>query len=130
MARRQTPGEYLVGLDFNPSGDENVTKLKKQAAAFADTVYRLKHLAVSINEDAHNQSAGKDKDDAIERTNEMIRSYDRALVHVQPVVEFGFCQPRHGGSPSWVVEGRLTQCRVSPTKDTKAHHTTRARLMS
>lgn len=33
-----TKGEKLVGLTFNPSGDKDVIKIKKAAAAFIDAV--------------------------------------------------------------------------------------------
>lgn len=36
--RELTFGEKLVGLSFNPSGDENVIKIKKAAAAYADAI--------------------------------------------------------------------------------------------
>lgn len=35
-----TLGEYRVGIDFNPSGDPHVTKLKQLAADFIDACER------------------------------------------------------------------------------------------
>lgn len=37
-AKSLTFGEQLVGLTFNPSGDEKVIKVKKAAAAYADAI--------------------------------------------------------------------------------------------
>ena len=34
--RRATWGEYRVGITFNPSGSDEVTRLKQKAAAFID----------------------------------------------------------------------------------------------
>ena len=60
----QTIGEYRVGKDFNPSGDSNVTSIKRIAAELIDTidqwvddrgdpeVKRLKALAMTHVEDA------------------------------------------------------------------------------
>ena len=36
-----TKGEYRVGIDFNPSGDGNVNRIKEQAAALIDTIADL-----------------------------------------------------------------------------------------
>ena len=59
-----TLGEYRVGIDFNPSGDENVNKIKRAAADLIDLVNslptqgesgevaRLKALAQTALEDA------------------------------------------------------------------------------
>ena len=58
MTRRQTTiGEYRVGITFNPSGDDTVTKIKTAAAALIDLidgirapdpeVIRLKALAMT-----------------------------------------------------------------------------------
>lgn len=33
-----TPGEYRVGLTFNPSGDDRVTQIKRAAAALIDLI--------------------------------------------------------------------------------------------
>ena len=33
-----TPGEYRVGLTFNPSGDDRVTEIKRAAAALIDLI--------------------------------------------------------------------------------------------
>ena len=38
MAPDQTFGEKAVGLDFNPSGDEKVAKVKKLYAEIIDTL--------------------------------------------------------------------------------------------
>ena len=38
MAPDQTFGEKAVGLDFNPSGDERVAKVKKLYAEIIDTL--------------------------------------------------------------------------------------------
>jgi hypothetical protein len=37
--KEMTFGEQLVGLNFNPSGNENVDKAKKLCAELADLVY-------------------------------------------------------------------------------------------
>lgn len=37
-----TLGEYRVGISFNPSGDENVSELKKIAADFIDSCESIK----------------------------------------------------------------------------------------
>ena len=88
MPRRQTRGEYLVGLDFNPSGDANVNKIKKQAAAMADTIYRLRDGAQMgldrAREDLHDANYTKEVTKAVlelgvERGNEMMRSYSHSL---------------------------------------------------
>lgn len=34
----QTTGEYRVGIDFNPSGDERVNQIKRQAADLIDLI--------------------------------------------------------------------------------------------
>ena len=34
-------GEYRVGIDFNPSGDDNVAKIKRAAADLIDLVNAL-----------------------------------------------------------------------------------------
>ena len=34
----QTKGEYRVGISFNPSGDDLVTQIKRQAADLIDTI--------------------------------------------------------------------------------------------
>ena len=63
MTTRQTTiGEYRVGITFNPSGDDTVTKIKTAAAALIDLidgirapdpeVIRLKALAMTHVEDA------------------------------------------------------------------------------
>lgn len=62
MARQTTIGEYRVGITFNPSGDDTVTKIKTAAAALIDLVdgmvaydsevTRLKALAMTHIEDA------------------------------------------------------------------------------
>jgi hypothetical protein len=36
--RRPTVGEYRVGISFNPSGDELVNRIKRQAADLIDTI--------------------------------------------------------------------------------------------
>ena len=36
MSEKQTVGQYRVGTDFNPSGQDSVTRLKQKAAAFID----------------------------------------------------------------------------------------------
>jgi hypothetical protein len=56
-----TLGEYRVGIDFNPSGDESVNKIKRAAADLIDLVdtlpdasnevARLKALAITHIED-------------------------------------------------------------------------------
>lgn len=33
-----TPGEYRVGLTFNPSGDDRVTQIKRASAALIDLI--------------------------------------------------------------------------------------------
>jgi hypothetical protein len=60
----QTLGEYRTGIDFNPSGDETVNKIKRAAADLIDLldtmanpadnpeVNRLKALAITHVEDA------------------------------------------------------------------------------
>lgn len=62
MARQTTIGEYRVGITFNPSGDDTVTKIKTASAALIDLidgihahdseVVRLKVLAMTHIEDA------------------------------------------------------------------------------
>jgi len=57
-----TKGEYRVGIDFNPSGDEMVNAIKRMAAdaidlidtipASTDEVWRLKALACTAAEEA------------------------------------------------------------------------------
>lgn len=63
-----TLGEYRVGINFNPSADDEVAKIKSMAAALIDAVYvieehstnpllvnekkRLKALAMTHIEDA------------------------------------------------------------------------------
>jgi hypothetical protein len=60
-----TTGEYRVGIDFNPSGDKDVTEIKRLAAEFIDLcedlqgqgseqgeVQRLWALAMTHIEDA------------------------------------------------------------------------------
>lgn len=37
----QTRGEKLVGLDFNPSDNKDVTKIKQHIAAIIDLIYDL-----------------------------------------------------------------------------------------
>lgn len=58
----QTLGEYRVGVEFNPSGDENVAHIKQKAADLIDyvnhidqadpEVRRLVELALDHIEDA------------------------------------------------------------------------------
>lgn len=65
MGKTPTLGEYRVGKDFNPSGDETVTRIKILAATLIDVidaievkvepfseVARLKALAMTHAEDA------------------------------------------------------------------------------
>lgn len=58
-----TTGEYRVGIDFNPSGNETVAKIKQAAADLIDMIEdievgdipeigRLKALAMTHTEDA------------------------------------------------------------------------------
>jgi len=58
-----TLGEYRVGIDFNPSGDDRVNMIKRAAADFIDMVaelhehpdgetFRLSALAMTHIEDA------------------------------------------------------------------------------
>ena len=39
MSTQKTFGEKLVGIDFNPSGDENVRRVKELSAELADILY-------------------------------------------------------------------------------------------
>lgn len=38
MESKQTLGEYRVGIGFNPSGDDTVSKIKRQAADLIDLI--------------------------------------------------------------------------------------------
>lgn len=40
-ADEQSKGEYRVGIDFNPSGDDMVSRLKRQAADLIDTIDQI-----------------------------------------------------------------------------------------
>lgn len=42
MAKARTLGEYRVGIDFNPSGDDMVGKIKRAAADLIDLCESLK----------------------------------------------------------------------------------------
>ena len=45
----QSVGRYRVGIEFNPSGDDAVARLKTKAAAFIDECYS-QEIALPSNE--------------------------------------------------------------------------------
>lgn len=49
--RRLTEGEYRVGVNFNPSQNGTVDKLKAQAAAFIDTCLEIQQEAAGVGAD-------------------------------------------------------------------------------
>lgn len=42
--RMLTLGEYRVGINFNPSGDDEVGKIKRMAADMIDAVYAIEDV--------------------------------------------------------------------------------------
>lgn len=60
MSKEQTIGEKLVGIDFNPSGDDKVSKIKALYAEIIDLLndqikeensgQKNRHLSVAITE--------------------------------------------------------------------------------
>ena len=70
----QTTGEYRVGSKFNPSGADNVGRLKEKAAAFIDECN---------NQRAQAMISGVPRSDGPAATDDLVRErvelYDRAM---------------------------------------------------
>ena len=49
-----TKGEYRVGIDFNPSGDDMVGQIKRKAADLIDLIETIP-VALIANEDQHQE---------------------------------------------------------------------------
>lgn len=47
MTKAQTRGEYCVGIDFNPSGDDLVGQIKRKAADLIDLVGEIEENGIS-----------------------------------------------------------------------------------
>jgi hypothetical protein len=46
-----TVGEYRVGINFNPSNDDTVGKIKRMAADLIDAVYGIEDSSMDPNKD-------------------------------------------------------------------------------
>ena len=47
----QTKGEYRVGINFNPSADDTVDKIKRAAADLIDLIDSISHGSYEWGED-------------------------------------------------------------------------------
>jgi len=68
-----TKGEYRIGIDFNPSNDDTVNKIKRAAADLFDLI------------DSVDETPDKDKN----RTAEIIRAKAQALRYVENASMWG-----------------------------------------
>lgn len=63
ISRSMTFGEKLVGLTFNPSGDEKVTKAKQLCAELAnlvrDVYWTENHIGKEVNELLYSHTIGE-----------------------------------------------------------------------
>ena len=53
-----TKGEYRVGIDFNPSGDDMVGQIKRRAADLIDLIETIPGVQTSMS-DLHGKEVGR-----------------------------------------------------------------------
>ena len=91
--RPQTLGEYRVGLDFNPSGNEEVNELKRIAAGLIDKcgasdqgASELKHLVTKFSDKCRagiKAALPHESGGSVDLRVEKVRLYNRALAQVE-----------------------------------------------
>ena len=64
---KQTTGQYRVGSEFNPSGDDAVTRLKTKAAAFIDECATMKKAVANRMDPGDAKMGTPDYDRCVEQ---------------------------------------------------------------